>query len=156
MGHEVFIRAIQIEISNSNSQLFLVIANWHPREWFLSTQRKNRLRGTRAMPPATGAPFSTPPGRVGISFRSTKAHAVVYNGRIAVPSTAPVCEHFRYPSNAKSPVRLTPSRLVALRRWHETGTASDQPQQHLPRWCHPQPFERSVRPRWMHPKRGVK
>ena len=88
MEHAVFIRAIQIEISNSNSQLFLVIANWHPREWFLSTQRKNRLMGTRAMPPATGVPFSTP-GRVGISFRSTTAHAVVYNGRIAVPSTAP-------------------------------------------------------------------
>ena len=34
MGHGVFIRAVQIEISNSNFQLFFVTANWHPRGWF--------------------------------------------------------------------------------------------------------------------------
>ena len=51
--------------------------------------QKIRLRGTPPRPPATGAPVSTPQGRVGILFRSIKAHAVVYNGRIAVPTSAP-------------------------------------------------------------------
>ena len=37
MGHAVYIGAVQSEISNSNSQLFFVTANWHPRDW---TQRK--------------------------------------------------------------------------------------------------------------------
>ena len=75
MGHGVFIRAVQIEISNSNSQLFFVTANWHPWGWFLSSQReKKHLRGTRLMPPATGAPFSTSSGGIGMLFTKAQLH----------------------------------------------------------------------------------
>ena len=83
MGHGVYIGAVQSEISNKavqseiSNKIPIVFCNCQLAPAGLDPEKKNRLRGTRPMPPATGAPVSTWPGRVGISFRSRKDNSIV-------------------------------------------------------------------------------